>query len=139
MFGIFLMFLNLISLSSHSENYTAQLLLNYLWFQQQSLSHAFSKADLLFSQALQCCIAGVKPVTGSWTGECTIAVRQMITGKSLTFTVLDIMNDGALLAVDVPLSMLGRAYVALWRAVFEMSKIVQPCNLFLFFLIQVNT
>ncbi|XP_051769791.1 tudor domain-containing protein 1 isoform X3 [Ctenopharyngodon idella] len=58
--------------------------------------------------ALQCCVAGIKPVTGSWTGECTIAVRQLITGKSLTFTVLDIMNDGALLAVDFPLSTLGK-------------------------------
>uniref|UniRef100_A0A9J7YW18 Tudor domain-containing protein 1 n=1 Tax=Cyprinus carpio carpio TaxID=630221 RepID=A0A9J7YW18_CYPCA len=58
--------------------------------------------------ALQCCVAGVKPLTGSWTGECTIAVRQLIAGKSLTFTVLDIMNDGALLAVDVPLSTLGK-------------------------------
>ncbi|XP_067286444.1 tudor domain-containing protein 1 [Pseudorasbora parva] len=58
--------------------------------------------------ALQCCIAGVKPVTGSWTGECSIAVRQLIAGKSLTFTVLDIMNDGALLSVDVPLSTLGK-------------------------------
>uniref|UniRef100_A0A672KST2 Tudor domain-containing protein 1 n=1 Tax=Sinocyclocheilus grahami TaxID=75366 RepID=A0A672KST2_SINGR len=58
--------------------------------------------------ALQCCVAGIKPLTGSWTGECTISVRQLIAGKSLTFTVLDIMNDGALLAVDVPLSTLGK-------------------------------
>uniref|UniRef100_A0A671MIR4 Tudor domain-containing protein 1-like n=1 Tax=Sinocyclocheilus anshuiensis TaxID=1608454 RepID=A0A671MIR4_9TELE len=58
--------------------------------------------------ALQCCVAGIKPLTGSWTGECAIAVRQLIAGKSLTFTVLDIMNDGALLAVDVPLSTLGK-------------------------------
>lgn len=50
-------------------------------------------------------------MTGSWTGECTIAVRQLITGKSLTFTVLDIVNDGALLAVDFPLSTLGRAFM----------------------------
>ncbi|XP_058650090.1 tudor domain-containing protein 1 isoform X2 [Onychostoma macrolepis] len=58
--------------------------------------------------ALQCCVAGVKPLTGSWTGECTIAVRQLIAGKILTFTVLDIVNDGALLAVDVPINTLGK-------------------------------
>lgn len=58
--------------------------------------------------ALQCCIAGVKPLTGSWTGECCIAVRQLIAGKSLTFTVLDIMNDGELFAVDALVSTLGK-------------------------------
>lgn len=64
-----------------------------------------------FPQALQCCIAGVKPLTGSWTGECCIAVRQLIAGKSLTFTVLDIMNDGELFAVDALVSTLGRAFM----------------------------
>ncbi|XP_026132229.1 tudor domain-containing protein 1-like isoform X1 [Carassius auratus] len=68
----------------------------------------FENIDAAPPFALQCCVAGVKPLTGSWTGECTIAVRQLIAGKILTFTVLDIMNDGALLAVDVPLSTLGK-------------------------------
>ncbi|XP_055032396.2 tudor domain-containing protein 1 [Misgurnus anguillicaudatus] len=58
--------------------------------------------------ALQCCVAGVTPLTGSWTGECTIAVRQLFAGKSLTLTVLDIMNNGNLFAVDIPLSTLGK-------------------------------
>ncbi|XP_043108998.1 tudor domain-containing protein 1 isoform X2 [Puntigrus tetrazona] len=68
----------------------------------------FDSIDAAPPFALQCCVAGVKPLTGSWTGECTIAVRQLIAGKILTFTVLDIMNDGALLTVDVPLSTLGK-------------------------------
>uniref|UniRef100_A0A8C2A723 Tudor domain-containing protein 1 n=1 Tax=Cyprinus carpio TaxID=7962 RepID=A0A8C2A723_CYPCA len=68
----------------------------------------FENIDAAPPFALQCCVAGVKPLTGSWTGECTIAVRQLIAGKILTFTVLDIVNDGALLSVDVPLSTLGK-------------------------------
>uniref|UniRef100_A0A672KUI6 Tudor domain-containing protein 1-like n=1 Tax=Sinocyclocheilus grahami TaxID=75366 RepID=A0A672KUI6_SINGR len=72
------------------------------------LSENIDAAPPFVSYALQCCVAGIKPLTGSWTGECTISVRQLIAGKSLTFTVLDIMNDGALLAVDVPLSTLGK-------------------------------
>uniref|UniRef100_A0A8B9KBJ0 Tudor domain containing 1 n=1 Tax=Astyanax mexicanus TaxID=7994 RepID=A0A8B9KBJ0_ASTMX len=58
--------------------------------------------------ALQCCVAGVTALTDSWTGECNIAVRQLVAGKTLTFTVMEIMNDGTLLAVDVSLSMLGK-------------------------------
>lgn len=58
--------------------------------------------------ALQCCVAGVTPLTGTWTGECTIAVRQLFAGKSFTWTVVDIMNNGTLFAVDVPLSTLGK-------------------------------
>ncbi|KAI7797155.1 tudor domain-containing protein 1 [Triplophysa rosa] len=58
--------------------------------------------------ALECCVAGVTPLTGTWTGECTIAVQQMFAGKSLTWTVVDVMNDGTLFAVDVPLSTLGK-------------------------------
>ncbi|XP_056626463.1 tudor domain-containing protein 1 isoform X2 [Triplophysa dalaica] len=58
--------------------------------------------------ALECCVAGVTPLTGTWKGECTIAVRQMFAGKSLTWTVVDVMNDGTLFAVDVPLSTIGK-------------------------------
>ncbi|XP_051523299.1 tudor domain-containing protein 1-like [Myxocyprinus asiaticus] len=67
-----------------------------------------AKIDAAPPFALQCCVARVTPLTGSWTGECTIAVKQLLVGKSLPFTVVDIMNDGALLAVDVPLSTLGK-------------------------------
>ncbi|XP_051530628.1 tudor domain-containing protein 1-like [Myxocyprinus asiaticus] len=67
-----------------------------------------AKIDAAPPFALQCCVAGVTHLTGSWTSECTIAVKQLLAGKSLTFTVVDITNDGALLAVDAPLSMLGK-------------------------------
>lgn len=55
-------------------------------------------------------MAGVTPLTGTWTGECTIAFRQMFAGKSLTLTVVDIMDDGTSFAVDVPLSTLGKEF-----------------------------
>ncbi|KAM9462864.1 tudor domain-containing protein 1 [Clarias gariepinus] len=58
--------------------------------------------------ALQCCIAGVSPVTSSWTGECCIALRQLVAGKSLTFTVVDFLCCNAVLAVDAPLSTHGK-------------------------------
>uniref|UniRef100_A0AAR2LE68 Tudor domain containing 1 n=1 Tax=Pygocentrus nattereri TaxID=42514 RepID=A0AAR2LE68_PYGNA len=58
--------------------------------------------------ALQCCVAGVMAVTGSWTGECCVAVRQLVAAKNLTFTVIDIMHSGSLFAVDAPLSTLGK-------------------------------
>ncbi|XP_062859119.1 tudor domain-containing protein 1 isoform X2 [Trichomycterus rosablanca] len=55
--------------------------------------------------ALQCSVAGVTAVTSSWTGECCIAVRQLVAGKNLTFTVLDFLNDDTVLAVDAPLTL----------------------------------
>ncbi|XP_072523567.1 tudor domain-containing protein 1 [Salminus brasiliensis] len=64
--------------------------------------------DLAPPCALQCCVAGVTALTGSWTGECAIAVRQLVAGKNLNFIVMDIMNSGALLAVDFSLSTLGK-------------------------------
>ncbi len=82
---------------------------------------------------MQCCVAGVKPLTGSWTGECTIAVRQLIAGKILTFTVLDIVNDGALLAVDVPISTHGRAFMVHCGGCIEsFVRIAQDLDLNLF-------
>ncbi|XP_076855400.1 tudor domain-containing protein 1 [Brachyhypopomus gauderio] len=58
--------------------------------------------------ALQCCIAGVTAVTGVWSGECSIAVRQLVAGKTLTFTVVDSRNSSTLLTVDVRLSAVGK-------------------------------
>ncbi|MCI4384336.1 hypothetical protein PGIGA_G00037500 [Pangasianodon gigas] len=58
--------------------------------------------------ALQCCIAGVTAITSSWTGECCIALRQLVAGKSLTFTVVDVLNSSTVLAVDASLSTLGK-------------------------------
>ncbi|XP_051958627.1 tudor domain-containing protein 1-like [Xyrauchen texanus] len=67
-----------------------------------------AKIDAAPPFALQCSVARLTPLTGSWTGECTIAVKRLLVGKSITFTVVDIMNDGALLAVDVALSTIGK-------------------------------
>ncbi|XP_017338221.2 tudor domain-containing protein 1 [Ictalurus punctatus] len=58
--------------------------------------------------ALQCCIAGVTAITSSWTGQCCIALRQLVAGKSLTFTVVDVLNSSTVFAVDAPLSTLGK-------------------------------
>ncbi|KAK3559458.1 hypothetical protein QTP86_013631 [Hemibagrus guttatus] len=57
--------------------------------------------------ALQCCIAGVTAITGNWTGECCIALRQLVAGKSLTFSVVDVLYS-SVLAVDASLSTLGK-------------------------------
>lgn len=66
-------------------------------------------------QALHCCIAGVTAITSSPTGECCIALRQLLAEKSLTFTVVDILNNSTVLAVDVHLSIPGRAKAFLPR------------------------
>ncbi|GAA6110294.1 tudor domain-containing protein 1 isoform X1 [Tachysurus ichikawai] len=58
--------------------------------------------------AIQCCIAGVTAITSSWTAECCIALRQLVAGKSLTFTVVDVLNTSSVFAVDAPLSVLGK-------------------------------
>ncbi|TRY85445.1 hypothetical protein DNTS_016109 [Danionella cerebrum] len=58
--------------------------------------------------ALKCCVAGVKPLTGTWTGECSFSVKRLIVGKTLSITVKDIINDGDLFAVDFPLGTFGK-------------------------------
>ncbi|XP_026996164.2 tudor domain-containing protein 1 isoform X4 [Tachysurus fulvidraco] len=58
--------------------------------------------------ALQCCVAGVTAITSSWTAECCIALRQLVAGKSLTFTVVDVLSTSSVFAVDAPLSLLGK-------------------------------
>uniref|UniRef100_A0A8C9SN33 Tudor domain containing 1 n=1 Tax=Scleropages formosus TaxID=113540 RepID=A0A8C9SN33_SCLFO len=59
--------------------------------------------DLLPQCATECRMAGVTPVTGHWSEECNIAVRQMVVGKKLTMTVVDIL-DGGVCAVDILLT-----------------------------------
>ncbi|XP_042253348.1 tudor domain-containing protein 1 isoform X1 [Thunnus maccoyii] len=55
--------------------------------------------------AIECCIAGVVPVTGNWSGECCIAVRQLLTGKAVTATVVETLENGRIHVVDILLSM----------------------------------
>ncbi|TSK14749.1 Tudor domain-containing protein 1 [Bagarius yarrelli] len=58
--------------------------------------------------AMQCFIAGVTAVTGSWTGECCMLLRQLVAGKSLNFTVVNVLNSSTVFAVDAPLSTFGK-------------------------------
>ena len=58
-------------------------------------------------QAVECRVAGIEPVTDSWTEEWSIAVKQLVAGKSLTVTVVDVQESGRLHSVDVLLSPIG--------------------------------
>ncbi|KAM4624559.1 tudor domain-containing protein 1 [Polymixia lowei] len=58
--------------------------------------------------AMECCVAGVVPVTGIWTGEASIALRQLLVGKRMTVSVADILQGGRVHAVDILLSFIGK-------------------------------
>uniref|UniRef100_A0A7N8XPG8 Tudor domain containing 1 n=1 Tax=Mastacembelus armatus TaxID=205130 RepID=A0A7N8XPG8_9TELE len=52
-----------------------------------------------------CCrIAGVVPVAGKWSGECCIAVRQLLAHKTMTVRVVESVGNGHLHVVDILLS-----------------------------------
>ncbi|XP_044033632.1 tudor domain-containing protein 1 isoform X2 [Siniperca chuatsi] len=55
--------------------------------------------------AMECCIAGVVPVAGNWSGECCIAVRQLLAGKTVTVRLEETLEYGRIHAVDILLSM----------------------------------
>ncbi|XP_070847181.1 tudor domain-containing protein 1 [Chaetodon trifascialis] len=55
--------------------------------------------------AMECRIAGVVPVAGNWSGECCIAVRQMLAGKSVTIKLVETPEYGRIHVVDILLSM----------------------------------
>ncbi|CAK6974631.1 LOW QUALITY PROTEIN: tudor domain-containing protein 1 [Scomber scombrus] len=55
--------------------------------------------------AMECRIAGVVPVTGTWSGECCIALRQQLAGKTFTAKVVETQENGRIHAVDILLSM----------------------------------
>ncbi|CAB1337782.1 unnamed protein product [Coregonus sp. 'balchen'] len=59
-------------------------------------------------QAMECSVAGITPVTDSWMGECCIAVRQLVAGKSLTLTVVDTQENNRTYAVDILLTPIGK-------------------------------
>ncbi|XP_028286193.1 tudor domain-containing protein 1 [Parambassis ranga] len=54
--------------------------------------------------AMECCIAGVVPVVGKWSGECCFAVRQMLAGKTVTVRLMETPENGCVHAVDILLS-----------------------------------
>uniref|UniRef100_A0A671WVF3 Tudor domain containing 1 n=1 Tax=Sparus aurata TaxID=8175 RepID=A0A671WVF3_SPAAU len=55
--------------------------------------------------AMECRIAGVVPVAGNWSGECCIAVRQLLAGKTVTVKLVDMLEHGRIHTVDIQLSM----------------------------------
>ncbi|XP_059180349.1 tudor domain-containing protein 1 [Centropristis striata] len=55
--------------------------------------------------AMECCISGVMPVTGDWSGECCIALKQMLAGKTVTVRLVETQENGHIHAVDILLSM----------------------------------
>uniref|UniRef100_A0A669E863 Tudor domain-containing protein 1 n=1 Tax=Oreochromis niloticus TaxID=8128 RepID=A0A669E863_ORENI len=55
--------------------------------------------------AMECRITGVVPVAGNWSGECCIAVRQLLAGKIVTVRLVETVEDGRIHAVDILLSM----------------------------------
>uniref|UniRef100_A0A7N8WS55 Tudor domain containing 1 n=1 Tax=Mastacembelus armatus TaxID=205130 RepID=A0A7N8WS55_9TELE len=54
--------------------------------------------------AMECRIAGVVPVAGKWSGECCIAVRQLLAHKTMTVRVVESVGNGHLHVVDILLS-----------------------------------
>lgn len=53
---------------------------------------------------MECCIAGVVPAAGKWSGNCCITVRQLFEGKMVTVRVLETLENGRVNAVDIELS-----------------------------------
>lgn len=60
---------------------------------------------IYYFQAMECRIAGVVPVAGNWSGECCIAVRQLLAGKTVTVKLVDMLEHGHIHTVDIQLSM----------------------------------
>lgn len=81
---------------------------------------------------MECCIAGVVPVAGNWSGECCIAVRQLLAGKTVTVKLVDMLEHGRIHTVDILLAM-GRVVtellkswnIMMWEVQFVMGKRVQ--------------
>ncbi|KAG7507722.1 hypothetical protein JOB18_042668 [Solea senegalensis] len=55
--------------------------------------------------AMECRIGGVVPSAGSWSGECCMMVRQLLTGKTVAVKLLETLENGRIYAVDILLSL----------------------------------
>ncbi|KAM7370781.1 hypothetical protein PAMP_010302 [Pampus punctatissimus] len=55
--------------------------------------------------AMECRIAGAVPVTGNWSDESCIAVKQLLASKTVTVRVVETLENGRLFSVDILLSM----------------------------------
>ena len=58
---------------------------------------------------MECRIAGVVPVTDSWSAECCLSVKRLLAGKTVTVKQEETLENGRIHAVDILLSM-GRLY-----------------------------
>ncbi|XP_029932954.1 tudor domain-containing protein 1 isoform X3 [Myripristis murdjan] len=58
--------------------------------------------------ALRCCVARVVPPSDTWTGECCIVLRQAVTGKNLTVSVVGLLESDHVHAVDILLPFMGK-------------------------------
>lgn len=54
---------------------------------------------------MECRIAQVVPVGGSWSAECCIAVRQLLAGRIITVHLVETLENGHIYAVDIQMSM----------------------------------
>ncbi|XP_008311987.1 tudor domain-containing protein 1 isoform X6 [Cynoglossus semilaevis] len=61
----------------------------------------FPPCCLLCVQAIECCIFGVVPSADTWSKECCLAVRQLLTGNMVIIQPLDILQNGHIHAVEV--------------------------------------
>lgn len=56
---------------------------------------------------MECGIAQVVPVGGSWSDECCITVRQLLAGRIITAHLVETLENGRIYAVDIKLAMGG--------------------------------
>lgn len=54
---------------------------------------------------MECYIAGVEPVGGNWSAECSIALRNLLAGKTVTVNLVEKVEHSHIHAVDILLSM----------------------------------
>uniref|UniRef100_A0A3Q3KD09 Tudor domain-containing protein 1 n=2 Tax=Monopterus albus TaxID=43700 RepID=A0A3Q3KD09_MONAL len=74
--------------------------------------------------AVECCIAGVVPVAGKWSGKCCIAVRQLLAGKTVTVRLVEMAENGRVHAVDILLSMGNQLSTLLIENGYAAKKII---------------
>ncbi|XP_010790420.1 tudor domain-containing protein 1 [Notothenia coriiceps] len=55
--------------------------------------------------AMECRIAGVVPVTDSWSAECCLSVKRLLAGNTVTVKLEETLENGRIHAVDILLSM----------------------------------
>lgn len=54
-------------------------------------------------------------MAGNWSGECCIAVRQLLAGKTVTVKLVDMLEHGRIHTVDILLAM-GRVVTELLKS-----------------------